>query len=81
MACSIERTSILVSLRALLNCAPPTHDAAAGERVCVDLAQMLHPGEGLLVGSFAKGLFLVHSECQASLHTRKVCTALEMHTA
>lgn len=24
------------------------------------------PGEGLLVGSFARGLFLVHSECSES---------------
>ncbi|KAH7307346.1 hypothetical protein KP509_22G055100 [Ceratopteris richardii] len=34
-----------------------------GERVCVDLCSLLYPGEGLLVGSFARGLFLVHSEC------------------
>lgn len=34
-----------------------------GDRVCVDLCNLLVPGEGLLVGSFARGLFLVHSEC------------------
>eukprot|EP00250_Pteridium_aquilinum_P011233 c19928_g1_i2 orf=100-897(-) len=34
-----------------------------GDRVCVDLCSLLNPGEGLLVGSFARGLFLVHSEC------------------
>ncbi|XP_078164669.1 3-dehydroquinate synthase isoform X2 [Carex rostrata] len=34
-----------------------------GDRVCVDLCSLMHPGEGLLVGSFARGLFLVHSEC------------------
>ncbi|XP_063935842.1 uncharacterized protein LOC108192821 isoform X2 [Daucus carota subsp. sativus] len=34
-----------------------------GDRVCVDLCTMMKPGEGLLVGSFARGLFLVHSEC------------------
>ncbi|CAM6027924.1 unnamed protein product [Sphagnum balticum] len=33
-----------------------------GDRVCVDLCNLLNPGEGLLVGSFAKALFLVHSE-------------------
>jgi 3-dehydroquinate synthase class II len=33
-----------------------------GDRVCVDLCNLLHPGEGLLVGSFARALFLVHSE-------------------
>ena len=36
------------------------------DRVCVDLASMLSPGEGMLVGSFARALFLVHSECEAS---------------
>ncbi|KAG0560141.1 hypothetical protein KC19_10G157000 [Ceratodon purpureus] len=34
-----------------------------GDRVCVDLCNLLHPGEGLLVGSFARALFLIHSEC------------------
>ncbi|KAH9626338.1 hypothetical protein KSS87_000570 [Heliosperma pusillum] len=34
-----------------------------GDRVCVDLCSLLRPGDGLLVGSFARGLFLVHSEC------------------
>ncbi|KAL6552998.1 hypothetical protein OROGR_006840 [Orobanche gracilis] len=34
-----------------------------GDRVCVDLCSIMKPGEGLLVGSFARGLFLVHSEC------------------
>ncbi|KAJ7570315.1 hypothetical protein O6H91_01G114700 [Diphasiastrum complanatum] len=37
-----------------------------GDRVCVDLCCLLAPGEGLLVGSFARGLFLVHSECLES---------------
>eukprot|EP00252_Welwitschia_mirabilis_P023704 TRINITY_DN6776_c0_g2_i3.p1 TRINITY_DN6776_c0_g2~~TRINITY_DN6776_c0_g2_i3.p1 ORF type:complete len:412 (+),score=81.25 TRINITY_DN6776_c0_g2_i3:258-1493(+) len=37
-----------------------------GDRVCVDLCSLLFPGEGLLVGSFSKGLFLVHSECLES---------------
>eukprot|EP01018_Ginkgo_biloba_P004010 Gb_36857 [translate_table: standard] len=37
-----------------------------GDRVCVDLCSLLRPGEGLLVGSFARGLFLVHSECLES---------------
>src|SRR4051794_13968562 len=38
----------------------------SADRVCVDLACLLQPGEGLLVGSFAHGLFLVHSECEES---------------
>jgi 3-dehydroquinate synthase class II len=29
---------------------------------------MLRPGEGLLVGSFARALFLVHSECAPSAY-------------
>lgn len=33
-----------------------------GDRVCVDLCSLLRPGEGMLVGSFARALFLVHSE-------------------
>ncbi|KAK1301315.1 hypothetical protein QJS10_CPB12g01325 [Acorus calamus] len=37
-----------------------------GDRVCVDLCSLMRPGEGLLVGSFARGLFLVHSECTES---------------
>ncbi|EIE20726.1 DHQS-domain-containing protein, partial [Coccomyxa subellipsoidea C-169] len=39
-----------------------------GDRVCVDLASLLVPGEGLLVGSFARALFLVHSECSESAY-------------
>lgn len=35
-------------------------------RVCVDLCSSMVPGEGLLVGSFARGLFLVQAECQES---------------
>jgi len=34
----------------------------------VDLASLLAPGEGLLVGSFARALALVHSECAASAY-------------
>lgn len=37
-----------------------------GDRVCVDLCSLMQPGEGLLVASFARGLFLVHSECSES---------------
>ncbi|XP_028096454.1 uncharacterized protein LOC114296365 isoform X3 [Camellia sinensis] len=40
--------------------------AGMGDRVCVDLCSLMKPGEGLLVGSFARGLFLVHSECLES---------------
>ncbi|KAL5582336.1 hypothetical protein UlMin_014778 [Ulmus minor] len=40
--------------------------AGMGDRVCVDLCSIMKPGEGLLVGTFARGLFLVHSECLES---------------
>lgn len=40
--------------------------ASMGDRVCVDLCSLMRPGEGLLVGSYARGLFLVHSECLES---------------
>ena len=35
----------------------------SGDRACIDLSSLMLPGEGLLVGSFCRGLFLVHSEC------------------
>lgn len=35
----------------------------SGDRACVDLSLLMRPGEGMLVGSFCRGLFLVHSEC------------------
>lgn len=34
----------------------------SGDRVCVDTASMMGVGEGMLIGSYSKGLFLVHSE-------------------
>lgn len=33
-----------------------------GDRVCVDTASLLDVGEGMLIGSQANGLFMVHSE-------------------
>jgi 3-dehydroquinate synthase class II len=39
-----------------------------GDRACVDLCSLLVPGEGMLVGSFARALFLVHSECEESAY-------------
>ncbi|KAK9116833.1 hypothetical protein Sjap_015780 [Stephania japonica] len=42
------------------------HITGMGDRVCVDLCSLMKPGEGLLIGSFARGLFLVHSECLES---------------
>lgn len=37
-------------------------DAGIGERVCIDTCSLLRPGEGMLVGGSAKGMFLIHSE-------------------
>lgn len=34
----------------------------SGDRVCIDTCSMMRVGEGMLVGSYSKGLFLVHSE-------------------
>jgi 3-dehydroquinate synthase II len=34
----------------------------SGDRVCVDTCSMMKVGEGMLIGSYSKGLFLVHSE-------------------
>lgn len=42
-----------------------------GDRVAVDLCNLLNPGEALLVGSFSKGMFLVHSEVQANNSSRR----------
>jgi 3-dehydroquinate synthase class II len=39
--------------------------AGMGDRVCVDLTSAMAPGEGLLVGSFARGLALVQAEVEA----------------
>ena len=40
--------------------------AGMGDRVCVDTANMMVPGEGMLIGSQARGFFLVHSESEDS---------------
>ncbi|ADI74532.1 3-dehydroquinate synthase [Methanohalobium evestigatum Z-7303] len=37
-----------------------------GDRVCVDTCNLMQRGEGMLVGSQSKGLFLVHSESEES---------------
>lgn len=34
----------------------------SGDRVCIDTTSMLAPGEGMLIGSYSKAMFLVHSE-------------------
>lgn len=39
-----------------------TKEGGVGDRVCVDLIQNLAAGEGMLVGSSAKMLALVHAE-------------------
>lgn len=44
-------------------------DVGAGERVCIDTASMLKIGEGILVGSKANFLFLIHNESVGSSFT------------
>jgi 3-dehydroquinate synthase II len=34
----------------------------SGDRVCIDTCSMMKVGEGMLIGSYSRGLFLVHSE-------------------
>ncbi|WP_457612305.1 3-dehydroquinate synthase II [Methanocaldococcus sp.] len=34
----------------------------SGDRVCIDTCSLMKIGEGMLVGSYSRGLFLVHSE-------------------
>jgi 3-dehydroquinate synthase II len=34
----------------------------SGDRVCVDTCSIMGLGEGMLIGSYSKGLFLIHSE-------------------
>ena len=38
----------------------------SGDRVCVDTCSMMNVGEGMLIGSYSNGLFLVHSESTES---------------
>lgn len=38
----------------------------SGDRVCVDTCNIMNVGEGMLIGSYSKGLFLVHSESTES---------------
>lgn len=45
-------------------CVTQVQPLGMGHRICVDLCENLHPGEGMLVGSFSRGLFLVHSEVE-----------------
>jgi 3-dehydroquinate synthase II len=44
-------------------------DVGPGERVCIDTVSMLKTGEGLLVGSKANFLFLIHNESIGSSFT------------
>jgi 3-dehydroquinate synthase II len=35
---------------------------SSGDRVCIDTSSMLDIGEGMLIGSYSKAMFLIHSE-------------------
>ena len=37
-------------------------EVGSGDRVCIDTCSILKVGEGMLIGSQSKGLFLIHSE-------------------
>lgn len=44
-------------------------DVGIGERVCIDTASMLNKGEGMLIGSRANFMFLIHNESVGSAFT------------
>jgi len=46
------KTAVVVSIQQI----------SEGERVCVDTSSLLQPGEGMLIGSTAKGFILVYAE-------------------
>ncbi len=45
-------------------------DAGPGDRVCIDTTSLFRPGEGLLIGSTARGFCLVHAETIESEYVR-----------
>ncbi len=56
----IQKTSEKLTLKkAVIKTLKPV---GMGDRVCVDTASLLNVGEGMLIGSQANGLFMVHSE-------------------
>lgn len=55
---SLEGDDIVLSSGSVIGTKP----GGVGDRVCVDLIQSLSHGEGMLVGSSAKLLALVHAE-------------------
>lgn len=61
----LENTSLLLKATRIVE----IKDVGAGERVCIDTASMLKVGEGLLVGSKANFLFLIHNESIGSSFT------------
>ena len=56
--------AMLLSIKYDLKVATVTNvkPLGSGDRVCVDTTDMMKPGEGMLIGSYSKSLFLVHSE-------------------
>ena len=53
-----SRTKYELKTATLTNVKP----LGSGYRVCVDTTDMMKPGEGMLIGSYSKSMFLVHSE-------------------
>ncbi len=53
-----SRTKYELKIATLTNVKP----LGSGDRVCVDTTDMMKPGEGMLIGSYSKSMFLVHSE-------------------
>ena len=61
----LENMNLLLQAARILE----VRDVGIGERVCIDTASMLKIGEGLLVGSKANFLFLIHNESVGSSFT------------
>ena len=57
-----RKGSIQISKGKVINIVP----VGMGDRVCIDCISLIEPGFGMLIGSFAQGLMLVHSECLES---------------
>ncbi len=68
----IKRTSEIVESAGVSNLqmqvatVTKVEQVGMGDRVCVDTCNLMNRGEGMLVGSQANGMFLVHSESDES---------------
>jgi 3-dehydroquinate synthase II len=62
-AAELSEQRVLGLVQARITAVKP---AGMGDRVCVDTGNLMHVGEGMLVGSQSRAFFLVHSESEES---------------